>query len=49
MDIALAKIATEKNQALDVFYVTNPAGEALSPGEQAAVERSLIEMLTQGP
>jgi [protein-PII] uridylyltransferase len=45
MNISLAKIATEKNQALDVFYVSNSAGTALSPGEQAAVERALVEAL----
>jgi len=47
MNISLAKIATEKNQALDVFYVSNSAGTALSPGEQAAVERALVEALSK--
>jgi len=46
MNISLAKIATEKNHALDVFYVNNADGAMLSPGEQAAVERSLVEALT---
>ena len=45
MSISLAKIATEKHQALDIFYVSNAAGTALSPGEQAAVERALLESL----
>ncbi|MGD2045804.1 MAG: [protein-PII] uridylyltransferase [Gemmatimonadota bacterium] len=45
MNISLAKIATEKNQALDVFYVSNAHGASLSPGEEAAVERALIEAL----
>lgn len=47
MSISLAKIATEKNQALDIFYVSDAAGTALSPGEQAAVERALVEALTK--
>jgi len=47
MNISLAKIATEKSQALDIFYVSNAAGAALSPGEQAAVERALVEALTK--
>jgi [protein-PII] uridylyltransferase len=46
MNISLSKIATEKNQALDVFYVNNSEGAMLSPGERAAVERSLVEALT---
>ena len=47
MDISLAKIATEKNQALDVFYVSNAEGSPLSPGEEAAVRRALMEALTR--
>jgi len=46
MNISLAKIATEKNQALDVFYVNNSEGAMLSAGERAAVERSLVDALT---
>jgi [protein-PII] uridylyltransferase len=46
MDISFAKISTEKHLALDVFYVSNAAGDALSPGEQAAVERALLEALS---
>ncbi len=45
MNISLAKIATEKNQALDVFYVSNAEGTSLSPAEEAAVERALLEVL----
>jgi len=46
IDISLAKIATEKSQALDVFYVTNARGSALLPDEQTEVERALVAALT---
>jgi [protein-PII] uridylyltransferase len=48
IDISLAKIATEKSHALDVFYVTNARGSALLPEEQAEVERALSEVLANG-
>jgi [protein-PII] uridylyltransferase len=44
LDIALAKIATDKSQALDVFYVTR-AGGKLSPEETRTVEGALLDAL----
>jgi [protein-PII] uridylyltransferase len=45
LDISFAKIATEKTQALDVFYVTDTEGRKLAPGRLAAVEAALLEAL----
>jgi [protein-PII] uridylyltransferase len=45
LDISLAKIATEKSQALDVFYVTDGSGRALSAGDLQRVEVALLEAL----
>jgi [protein-PII] uridylyltransferase len=41
LDIAFAKITTDKSQALDVFYVTGGAGGPLSPEETVRVEGAL--------
>jgi [protein-PII] uridylyltransferase len=41
-DITFAKIATEKSQALDVFYVTDGTGRAIPASEQPRVERALL-------
>jgi [protein-PII] uridylyltransferase len=49
LDISFAKIATEKSQALDVFYVTDTAGNKLAPARLAAVERALLEALGAPP
>ncbi|MGE4066999.1 MAG: [protein-PII] uridylyltransferase [Vicinamibacterales bacterium] len=48
LDISFAKIAKEKNQALDVFYVTTASGAPVSPEEAPRVEAQLIEALTSG-
>lgn len=48
LNITFAKIATEKNQALDVFYVTDPSGEKLLPDRMLDVETSLLEALGAG-
>jgi len=49
LDIALAKIATDKSQALDVFYVTGGAGGPLSPEETRRVEGALLAALGPRP
>lgn len=47
LDIAFAKVATEKNLALDIFYVTNAAGEKLTdemlPLVEDAIRQSLLD------
>jgi len=45
LDIVFAKVATEKNLALDIFYVTNAAGEKLADGELAAIEDAILGAL----
>jgi [protein-PII] uridylyltransferase len=45
LDIHFAKIATEKSHALDVFYVSSPAGGKLMPEKAAEVETRLLETL----
>lgn len=47
LDIALAKIATEKHQALDVFWVTDGSGRPLPDERHAEVERALVAALTE--
>jgi [protein-PII] uridylyltransferase len=46
LDIICAKIATEKSNALDVFYVTDAEGTKLSQSKMQAVRVSLGEMLS---
>ncbi len=48
IDIAFARIATEKNDAFDVFYVTNAAGMKLSEAEMRQLEAALTTRLTDG-
>lgn len=45
LNIALAKVATEKSQALDVFYVSEREGGKLGSQRAADVERALGEAL----
>jgi [protein-PII] uridylyltransferase len=46
LDIVCAKIATEKSDALDVFYVTDGDGMKLSQSRMQSVQVSLAEMLS---
>ncbi len=46
LDIVYAKIATEKSDALDVFYVTNEHGIKLSEPELRAVRETLLTALS---
>jgi [protein-PII] uridylyltransferase len=46
LDIALAKISTEGNRAIDVFYVTDAVGQKLATDTQiAAIRQALLETL----
>jgi len=46
LNIVCAKIATEKSDALDVFYVTDGDGMKLSLSRMQSVQVSLVEMLS---
>src|SRR6185436_1075433 len=46
LDIVCARIATEKSDALDVFYVTDEDGMKLSQSRMLSVQASLAEMLS---
>ncbi len=45
LNIVLTKIATEKSQAFDVFYVTEADGSTLSPGTMSRVQEALSAVL----
>ena len=47
LDIVCAKIATEKSDALDVFYVTDREGLKLTPVKLESVRLQLAELLSQ--
>lgn len=45
LDIVFARVATEKSDAFDVFYVTNSTGRKLSADEMRRLEAALIMSL----
>jgi [protein-PII] uridylyltransferase len=47
LDIVFAKVATEKHLALDVFYVTNAAGEKLDDDRLPAIEDAIRSALAE--
>lgn len=47
LDIVCARIATEKSDALDVFYVTDEEGMKLSQSRMLFVQASLAEMISR--
>ncbi|MGE0131747.1 MAG: [protein-PII] uridylyltransferase [Blastocatellales bacterium] len=47
LDIVFAKVATEKHLALDVFYVTNAAGEKLADDDLPAIEDVIRRALAE--
>jgi [protein-PII] uridylyltransferase len=47
LDIVFAKVATEKHLALDVFYVTNAAGEKLPDDRLPAIEETIRHALAE--
>jgi [protein-PII] uridylyltransferase len=47
LDIVFAKVATEKHLALDIFYVTNAAGEKLTDPDLPAIEEMIRDALTE--
>jgi UTP:GlnB (protein PII) uridylyltransferase len=46
LDIVCARIATEKSDALDVFYVTDEEGMKLTQPRMLSVQTSLAQMLS---
>ncbi|HWS90518.1 MAG TPA: [protein-PII] uridylyltransferase [Pyrinomonadaceae bacterium] len=48
LDIVCARVATEKSDALDVFYVTDPSGAKLTEPAQRAAEAAISEQLSHG-
>jgi [protein-PII] uridylyltransferase len=47
LDIVFAKVATEKNLALDIFYVTDAAGEKLLDGDLPPIEAAIRQALNE--
>jgi [protein-PII] uridylyltransferase len=47
LDIVFAKVATEKNLALDIFYVTNAAGEKLNDADLPSIEEAVRDVLSE--
>jgi [protein-PII] uridylyltransferase len=47
LDIVFAKVATEKNRAFDIFYVTNANGEKLAEMDLSAIEEAIRYALSE--
>jgi [protein-PII] uridylyltransferase len=47
LDINFAKVATEKNLALDIFYVTDAAGGKLAEAELPQIEEAIRQALSE--
>lgn len=47
LDIIFAKVATEKNRAFDIFYVTNGSGEKLAEMDLSAIEEAIRYALSE--
>jgi [protein-PII] uridylyltransferase len=47
LDIMFAKVATEKNLAFDIFYVTNANGEKLAEMDLSAIEDAIRYALSE--
>ncbi|MEK7219583.1 MAG: hypothetical protein AAB253_00185, partial [candidate division NC10 bacterium] len=49
LDVALAKIATEVDQAVDVFYVTEKDGSKVAEGDRMeAIRQALVHAIAEG-
>lgn len=49
VDVALAKITTEVDQAMDVFYVTEEDGRKLAEGERMeTIREALVHAVAEG-
>jgi [protein-PII] uridylyltransferase len=47
LDIGFAKVATEKNLALDIFYVARESGDKLSDADLPEVEEAIRNALDE--
>jgi [protein-PII] uridylyltransferase len=47
LDIVFAKVATEKNRAFDIFYVTNANGEKLAEMDLSVIEEAIRYALSE--